>query len=520
MRPRARTGRVAVTVTAVLLAAAAAVAVLIAPGGAGDPLEAPLVLPGGDDEEPFDIAGFQPFAYDPDAEDELLERGRTGHAHVLYAKSPGGVEATAERVNRFTDLIEAAAERHDVSAETLGALVFLESAGRPEVIAGDDPENASGLAQILAGTATSLLGMSVDLGRSRELTKRIAKAERRAERAGSQEGRELFQRRSVRLRLLRRRIDDRFDPAKALDGAARYLALAQERFGREDLAATSYHMGIGNLESVIDAYVAPRRPARTTAATVDRYELSYVRLFFDSTPTRNPRTYRRLASFGDDSRTYLFRLEAAREIRRLHEEDVDELRRLARLHGAKASAEEVLRPEEEHPPYEDGDDLRDAYEDGELVPLPIGPQRLGYRIDRRMGELARRLKEERALYRGLRPEALATLLYIAKEVRRISGGRGTLNVTSTVRDTEYQRELVGRNDQATDGFSLHTAGFAIDIERDYDSRAQARALEFVLERLRSYGVIDWVYEPRAIHLTAGPDAEAFLPLYEAVVGER
>jgi hypothetical protein len=502
---------------AVLLALAAAAATLLLGGGpAGDPLRPPLIEPGDGDDD-FDVAGFDPVGYDDFDEDDLLRRGRDGYAHVLYEKSPGGVEATAIRVDAFEPLIEAAAERHDVDAETLGALVFLESAGRPEVMATGDPEGATGLAQILPGTAEDLLGMSVDLEESVRLTRRIERAERRAARARTARRQNAFERQAARLRARRRRVDERFDPTAALDGAARYLALAEERFGREDLAAASYHMGIGNLESVIAAYVAPRPLSATSRETVADYELSYVRLYFDSSPTRNPRTFRRLLSFGDDSRHYLFRLEAAREIRRLHAEEPEELERLAALHGAKASAEEVLRPREDNAPYEDGDALRDAYEAGELVPLPRGPERLGYRIDRRMGELARRLDEPPGLYRGLRPEALATLLYVAKEVRRITGGSGTLNVTSTVRDLGYQELLVERNAQATPAFSLHTTGYALDIERNLRPGTE-RALVHVLERLRATGVIDWVFEPSAIHLTTGPDAERLLPLYEAVVG--
>ena len=42
-------------------------------------------------------------------------------------------------------------------------MVFLESAGLPEATASDDIEGAAGLTQILAGTATELLGMRVDV---------------------------------------------------------------------------------------------------------------------------------------------------------------------------------------------------------------------------------------------------------------------------------------------------------------------------------------------------------------------
>src|SRR5436189_240562 len=86
--------------------------------------------------------------------------------------------------------------RRTVDADTLEALVFLESAGRPYAQAGK-LEGAAGLTQILAQTATSLLGMHVDLRKARKA--RSARALRRA--------------------------DDRFDPAKALAGTVRYLQL-------------------------------------------------------------------------------------------------------------------------------------------------------------------------------------------------------------------------------------------------------------------------------------------------------
>ncbi|MDP8943957.1 MAG: hypothetical protein M3N16_07545, partial [Actinomycetota bacterium] len=321
-----------------------------------------------------------------------------------------------------------------------------------------------------------------------------------------------------RLERRRRAVDDRYDPARALAGAARYLAIAERRLGREDLAAASYHMGIGNLGQVIDAYVAPRPPAPTTRATVARYGLSYARLYFDSSPVRNPRTHRTLTHFGDDSRHYLFRLEAAREIRRLHAEDPEELRRLAALHAAKASGEEALRPRADNPPLEDADALRDAYAGGELVHLPNDPRRLGFGVDPQMGALAAQVRADRRLYRGLRPDALACLLFIAKEVHRIAG-RARLVVTSTVRDLPYQRLLSLGNPEATADFSLHTTGWAIDVLRDLPTRREERALVHVLERLRALHVLDWVYEPAAIHLTVGPDAERLRPLLDALVPE-
>ena len=87
-------------------------------------------------------------------------------------------------------------------------------------------------------------------------------------------------------------------------------------------------------------------------------------------------------------------------------------------------------------------------------------------------------------------------------------------VTSTVRDQLYQSRLVHGNGEATRNYSLHTTGWAFDVLREYRSRRQALAFQFVLDRLRTLNVIAWVREPRAIHVTAADDAEVLLPLLE------
>jgi len=486
-------------VAALLAACAAAVAVLlVALDQGGRPIADGVELAEGD-----------PFAFEQERAAEFLDRGARGLAHVLYELSPEGVEATARRTLAFEDEIAAAAKAEGVKPSTLEALVFLESAGRPDVIAGPDPESAAGLAQILPATATDLLGMSVDLKLSKELTERAADQEKRAAAANQAGELDLARKRARALLARRRAVDERFDPEAALAGAARYLALAEDHFGRADLATTSYHMGIGNLDGVIEAYLSPEPVTGGTRRAVAHADLSYAQLFFDSSPTRNPATYERLRGLGDDSRTYLFRLEAAREIIRLFREDPAELRRLDRLHSSKASAEEVLRPPGETERFADPDALSDAYEGGELVSLHGNPGRLGYRVDRQMGELAPKLGEKRSLYRGLRPEALAAVVYVAREVREIAGEDLTLTLTSSVRDQPYQDLLGASNPEATDGYSLHTTGFAFDVARD-PSRSGERALVAVLERLRALAVVDWVYEPGAIHVTVGPDAELLL----------
>ncbi len=125
--------------------------------------------------------------------------------------------------------------------------------------------------------------------------------------------------------------------------------------------------------------------------------------------------------------------------------------------------------------------------------------------------------EDRVLYRGLRPAALALALYLGAQTRAMAGDpRSTLTVTSTVRDQSYQRSLIRRNHEATRSYSLHTTGWAFDVLRRYRSKKHALAFQFVLDRLQALNLIAWVREPAAIHVTVSRDAEALTPLLSLV----
>jgi hypothetical protein len=391
---------------------------------------------------------------------------------VLYAKSPGGAIATAQRVAHWRPLIDAAAARRGVSADDLEALVFLESAGRPNACASNDLSGACGLTQILAGTATGLLGMHVDLPASKRVTRQLRRDPT-----------------NTRLLARRRRVDERFDPRKAIAGAALYLQIARGHLSRPELALESYHMGIGNLQNALRAYGGGNVP--------------YAQLYFDSTPLLHPAAYRVLASLGDDSATYLWRLYAAREIMRLERTQPAALARLEALHGRKATAEEVLHPRSRTQVFRTPLD----FATGHLVDLPDDPAKLHFTIDPGMGALAK----DRTVYRALKPEAMSVLIYIAAGVHEIAGG-GTLNVTSTVRDLTYQRRLVKSNIQATRAYSLHTTGYAFDIERRYRDHRQAVAFQFMLDRLVALNLIAYAVEPHAIHITVSSDAKVLEPL--------
>ena len=483
-----------------IVALAGAVAAIVLAIGLGDsePVDVEIEEISREARSDSTLASGDPLAWTPKSSDELADRATLGTSHVIYEKSPGGVIASVKRTLRWRDEIEAAAKTQDVDPDTLEAIVFLESAGRSQVSADGTPNSASGLAQIIPSTATSFLGMRVDLARSVELTNQINAAleKGKADLAG-------------RLLAERRTIDERFDPERALEGMARYIATATDRFGTEELAITSYHMGIGNLENVIDAYVGGGGTAGSTAATVAQNEIDYARLYFDSSPQTNAAAYDLLAGFGDDSSLYSWRIRESRRILEAWRSDRASLEAEVDLATQKATLEETYHPEGETEVFETPGDVEAATGEGDLVRVP-SDRSFGFKIAGQAGELASELDQEPELYRVLRPEALAALTYLAGKVEAVSGASEPLTVTSLTRDRSYQDLLVGVNAEATAEYSLHTTGWSFDIRRSYANDKQARAFQFALDRLRAHAILDYAYEPAAIHVTVSENADLLL----------
>jgi len=467
-RPRsrgARQGRLAL----LLVSVAGVIAVVAsALGGGGlprlpQPGHAPAARPG------------DPFAYVASRQAQFVSRATAGSAQVLFTKSPGGAIATAARVSALRGMVNRATAGTGIDPNLLEGLVFVESAGRPQIIAGSDPADAAGLTQILAQTGQSLLGMHIDLTRSRQLTKAIDTADANGQ-----------TRRLARLVATRAAIDDRFDPRQALAGAVRYLRLAERQFGRQDLAIVSYHMGIGNLQQVLGDYDGGR-------------SVPFAQVYFDTTPEHQPAAYKLLSGFGDDSSLYYWRVLGAVQIMRLYRTDRRALARLANLQTASDSNAEVLHPPDRTPSFSAPSGLAAAYQARTIVPLPADPGRLGLAYDAAMGALASKLGAPRELYRGLRPAALALLIELAARVRVLSGTDAPLTVASTVSDARYQQQLGLIDPPAATGFSFQ-------IARRYASNAQARAFQAMLDRLQALDLIAWARETDTIEITVASDA--------------
>lgn len=394
-----------------------------------------------------------------------------GSGQVLFTKSPGGALATAARVAAQRGLIDRATRGSGVDPALVEGIVFVESAGRPFVVAGNDPKAAAGLTQILADTGTTLLGMHIDLATDRRLLSGLAAttsaARQRALIAGLA------------------RADDRFSPSRALAATVRYLQLAKRRLGRSDLAVVSYHMGIGNLGNVLHAYDGGS-------------SVPYAQLFFDTAPDRHAAAFKLLSGFGDQSSLYLWRVLGAAQIMKLYDADRPALQRLASLQAALDSGAAVLHPPGRTLAFSDPAALSAGYRDRTLVPLPRNLATFALSAAASLGG-GSEAGVPRALYRGLAPDALAVLEELAARVRRLSGATGRLTIVRAVVD----RRLLSR---AGERDPTVATGYAFSLLRRYTSPGQAQALQTTLDRLQALDLIRWARRGDTISLTVASGA--------------
>ena len=401
-----------------------------------------------------------------------------GFDRGFFTASPGGVVDTAARVAHWHPLVVRAARGSGVSPAVLEGMVFVESSGFAAATNGA----RAGLTQVTPAVAKQF-GLRVNRRKSARLTPQIARTFRLVH--------------ARQLQRWRSRYDQRFAPERELRATVRFLEDARRALGRSDLAVEAYHLGIGSVRRAATMYGAMESVP------------SYAQLYFGSSLDQRAAIWHRLGARGETTRDYYWKVLAAEHVMRLYRHGA--LAYTARLQAKKNSAEEVMHPRSRTPRFKTPDAIARAWRHHVLRAIPLDTARTHVAVSRFLGQEAHALGRSRRLYRGLRPAALDTLIYIGRRVQALSGGRSLL-VTSAVRDNRYQRLLMRVNANAARTYSLHTTGYAFDISRSYLSARQAAAFQFVLDRLAAAGAIAYIRESAAIHVAVATDAESTLRL--------
>jgi hypothetical protein len=209
--------------------------------------------------------------------------------------------------------------------------IYLESGGNANAIS---PAGACGIAQWMAGPGKKM-GLKIDAMHSKQLTQKIEELSRLAswyaymkrpeykwdnplapalnpqthEEAERQQG--LVEAQLPALLQKRARIDERFDPEKAIFAQTRYLLALAHKLPDPSWLFQAYHGGEAGAERLIKKWMGAKYQG-TVASAILRGDkgnpLTFETVYFTSGPTRHKEAFEYMYSRGDDHRHYWWKL--------------------------------------------------------------------------------------------------------------------------------------------------------------------------------------------------------------------
>jgi hypothetical protein len=323
----------------------------------------------------------------------------------------------------------------------------------------------------------------------------------------------------------RRRVDERYDPAKAIAVQTRYLVRLARRYGTVDWALQAYHGGEGGVGRTVAYYLGDRRaqftstegairgilPSRGGPVTRARPHMTYSDLYFGITPRTHPQAFGYLFGRSDDHRYYWWKVLMAERAIALYRRDPEEFERQWQALRPGQRMEAAWYPKHEELCFRDVAALRRGYAEGTLVRIPGDLRARGIAL----GDVAPMDAANAYHYKGLRPESMGVLLRLAALYRR-HGGKSPLRVLSLTQTQQYAALLDGRYpapppkkplDPADVTIDLHPTGLPFDLGRPA-SAWDRKVLEYALGLLSDRGEIYWLIErergPSRYHVTPNP----------------
>ncbi len=430
-----------------------------------------------------------------------MRAGRMVITRQFYLLRENGAVEGAKKVIGpiYKEAISGASRKYGIESEILEAHVFLESQGSEQA---KSPTGPKGPGQFTALTAANLWDVKDGkyLLRYKGQEKDVAANRRRKRHIRPDEIIE----------------DNREDPVLAVYAEAKLLREERDFFGRQDFASAAYHSSRDKIREWVKMYLAPLPVVNGGKVDIEKYNLTYDKLYFGATPYKNPGTYKMFRDLMavDFGANYWYKILCARDVLSLLRKSplaFEALAQKQRYNGQRAANRmwTFYGPDDEK--LVTLDDLRAKLEGGELVTIPDDP-RFGFKLRLEGSDSIGALdKENREYYIATKKETAGALLFIAQEVSKLRAGRKTLplEVTSVTRTVDYQEKLTKVNPVATKkAVSFHVLGLAFDITKNGMSLDDQRDIQFILDELDSTGFISWVPENAAYHVVVAPSPEA------------
>jgi hypothetical protein len=403
--------------------------------------------------------------------------------------------AGAKRVtgdSKLQGLIRAASAKSGFPAETLEAIMYLESWGDPRA---ESPAGPRGIMQISEATAR-VMGLQVKQARRYRVSR-----ERVAVPGKGKKPR--FKTVTTKIPYYTIVRDDRLTPSRAIPAAANYLAGMERKFGGRDWAVFGYHCGQGCAGRMLDL--------TRTARGVRANEVTVSKMFFAGSPVWNRELYEavELQMQRDYSPTYWFRIMRAQQLLSLYRRNPREFELLAEEYRAESSRSRA--PHRLAVWLKRGDilfrspeDIRSATAARLLVRAFNRPDYFGYSL-RPLASTASAAES----YDEAAPSAIGALTYIAFETRRLYEALNPLEdfrpldvvslVTPDDGSANSQREVLE-----------HGSGQVFDLDYSRMPAVELQCLRFVLNDLGWAGYLGFIEEgPGILHVGSAPSARDF-----------
>lgn len=464
-------------------------------------------IPGGDDPLPLTLTRQQQEETLVVSLEKLIAGRMTSHTavqRVVHDIAPI-IEEAAAQPEAVKILKQIAAERgqtfEEVRQEWLRlheANIVVESGGDANAIS---YAGAAGVSQWMPGTARAN-GLRVDLAESNRLTARIRELpapepgrpqptfERALEDYTALEKDPII---PVPLESLmvvfvekRRRVDERFDPRKAIFAQTRYLLGRYPRFPSFDWLLQAYHGGEAGARRLIQKHMGSSYLGSPAEAI--RQGLSFSDVYFTATPVHKPDSFGYLYGRGDNHRYYWWKVLAAREVIALYRKSPDDFEERWKALLPGRATEDVWYPNALNAQIIDWESFDRLITTGSAVRVQSGTAHV--------------LTAAPAEGAWLRPEARGTLLIIASSYHRF-GGSGQLKIGDTFLPLNSLPLVIAEKSAAElpgggppPDVDMHPTGLAFDIQRPTSSRNR-KILEYVLGMLSDRQVIYWRSEQDA-----------------------
>jgi hypothetical protein len=401
--------------------------------------------------------------------------------------------------------------------------IMLESGGDPDVISS---AGAVGAAQWMPASGASA-GLSIHLADAEQLTPQITELQRQLawveyvrepDHSPAAPGIPIIATADIepRLKMLlgqldalraqRARLDERYDPKKAICAQTRYLLGISGKFPSPSWLFQAYHGGEGAVTRELKEYCGAKWPGSATAAITDcgegsadsRY-LTYENVYFGSTPSCHPDAFKYLYSRGDDHRHYWWKLRVAQEALDLYSRNTAESARICRGYYPGSPAPTVWYGKT-HPFLLTLDDLNAAHGNHDLVLVTPTRDMLPVQtVDDPVNAKA---------YSVLRPSAAGALELIMEAYRKCGGAAQIRlpNLTRTI-DLNLRRDRriaaskpapasfepgkplwPPQPDPTHDQFDYHISGIEFDIERPENANDRM-IMDYCIGYLEDRGII-------------------------------